>query len=94
MLQNNSTNIKKEEKMTNEKKDMIHKSIEDLGAAAYVMMHGFKVVGKKGKNVYFEVPNKEEKEFEKLVFDYLSSEYHRFDSCLMSLKKIGDYNHI
>jgi len=29
--------------------------------------------------------------FQELRLQYLSSEFHRFDACLMSLKKIGDY---
>lgn len=67
------------------------KSVLDLGAAAYLMMHAYKVIGKKGKAVYFEVDEDSEDEFDKLVIDYLSSEFHRFDSCLMSLKKTGEY---
>lgn len=74
------------------------KQVNDLGAAAYIMMHKYKVIGKKGKAVCFEIENtpKETEEFEKLYRDYLNSEFHRFDSCLMSLKKINeiaaDYN--
>ena len=71
---------------------VIHKHLTDLGAAAYIMMHKFKVVGKNGKAIYFEVGSeKESKEFEDLAMEYLTSEFHRFDACLMSLKKIGEY---
>lgn len=71
---------------------VIHKCITDLGAAAYLMMHKFNVVGRKAKAIYFEVNNeKESKEFDSLALQYLTSEFHRFDSCLMSLKKIGEY---
>ena len=69
----------------------IHKFVTDLGAAAYIMMHKYKVVGKKGKAIYFEVASDETGEFDSLQMEYLSSEFHRFDSCLMSLKKIGEY---
>lgn len=69
-----------------------HKFVTDLGAAAYIMMHKYKVVGRRGKSIYFEVTEGEDAEkFDMLMMDYLSSEYHRFDSCLMSLKKIGEY---
>ena len=68
----------------------IHKVINDLGAAAYIMMHKYKVIGKKGKSICFEIEEREIEEFEKLYRDYLNSEFHRFDSCLMSLKKIGE----
>lgn len=68
------------------------KSIEDLGTAAYVLMHNYKLAGRKGKEVLFEVNEKEEEKFDVICLDYLSSEYHRFDSCIMSLKKIRDYN--
>lgn len=71
---------------------MIHKQVLDLGAAAYLMMHQYRVIGKKGKAIIFELDYKEEKEFDELTMEYLSSEFHRFDSCLMSLKKIGEYS--
>jgi hypothetical protein len=69
----------------------IAKFVTDLGAAAYIMMHKYKVIGKRGKSIYFEVDEEEEDMFDNLNLEYLSSEYHRFDSCLMSLKKIGEY---
>lgn len=69
----------------------VHKFVTDLGAAAYIMMHKYKVIGKKGKAIYFEVNQNEINEFENLHFEYANSEFHRFDSCLMSLKKIGEY---
>jgi hypothetical protein len=69
----------------------IHKHVTDLGIAAYVLMHGYKVIGKQGRTVYFEMDESEVVSFERLALDYLSSDYHRFDSCLMSIKKIGEY---
>lgn len=69
----------------------ITKFVTDLGAAAYLMMYKLKVIGKKGKAIYFEIEKDQEREFEQLTMDYLSSEFHRFDACLMSLKKIGEY---
>ena len=68
-----------------------HRNVTDLGIAAYVLMHGFKVIGKQGRSVYFEMEESEVDSFERLSLDYLSSDYHRFDSCLMSIKKIGEY---
>jgi len=68
-----------------------HRFVTDLGAAAYIMMHKYKVVGKKGKAIYFEVDGGDQESFDNLIMDYLSSEFHRFDSCIMSLKKIGEY---
>jgi hypothetical protein len=69
----------------------VHKCVNDLGAAAYVMMYKYRVAGKKGKSIYFKVPESEVAEFDALIMEYLDSEFHRFDSCLMSLKKIGEY---
>lgn len=70
----------------------MQKRVSDLGAGAYLLMHGFKVVGKEGRAIVFEVNNKEEgRELDKSTLEYLSSDFHRFDSCLMSLKKIGEY---
>jgi len=69
-----------------------NKSVSDLGAAAYILMHNFKVIGRRGKDIYFSINEKQTpEEFDQLNLDYLSSEYHRFDSCIMSLKKIGEY---
>lgn len=67
------------------------KSVPDIGIGAYVMMHGFKVVGRKGKNIYFSFAKSEQEEFDRLRTEYLSSPYHHFDHCLMSLKKYQDY---
>lgn len=66
-----------------------HRFVTDLGAAAYILMHKYKVVGKKGKAIYFDIEGDDR--FDEIALDYISSDYHRFDSCLMSLKKIGEY---
>jgi hypothetical protein len=78
----------------------ITKSVSDLGVAAYLLMHGYEVSGKKGRTVFFIVESDTEdgleedtKKFDKLTMEYLSSTYHRFDACLMSLKKIPDQLH-
>lgn len=67
-----------------------NKSVSDLGSAAYILMHSYRVVGRKGKEIFFEAANGEK--FDELCLDYLSSEFHRFDSCIISLKKIKEYN--
>ena len=54
-------------------------------------MHKYKVVGKRGKAIYFEVEDEILDKFDEIALEYISSDYHRFDSCLMSLKKIGEY---
>jgi len=68
------------------------KFVTDLGAGAYLLMHGYKVAGKRGKEFIFDIEENEESEFEQRKLEYLSSEFHRFDSYIMSLKKISDYN--
>lgn len=68
-----------------------YKAITDLGIAAYLLMHGFRVAGRKGRTVYFDVLEQDSDEFEKLNFEYLSTTYHNFDSCLLLLKKVGEY---
>ncbi len=68
-----------------------HRFVTDLGAAAYILMHKYKVVGKKGKAIYFEVAEDDCDKFDEIALEYLSDDFHRFDSCLMSLKKIGEY---
>lgn len=75
-----------------ERENRMKKTVSDLGAGAYLLMHGHKVIGRKGKDFIFEVNESEETEFEQRKLEYLSSEFHRFDSYIMSLKKIGEYN--
>lgn len=65
--------------------------VSDLGIAAYLLMQGYKVIGKKNKNVYFEVPPDQLKEFHFQQFDYLGGSFHQFDSYLMALKKVGEF---
>jgi hypothetical protein len=65
------------------------RSVTDLGAAAYILMHKYRIVGRRGKSIFFEVDD--ENKFDEIALEYISSDYHRFDSCLMSLKKIGEY---
>ena len=72
-------------------RNTIPKEVSDLGAGAYLLMHGYKVIGRRGKVIVFEIEAEEGAEFDQRTMDYLSSEFHRFDSCLMSLKKIGEY---
>lgn len=73
----------KEERMA------ITKVVGDLGAAAYLLMHGYRVIGRQGREFIFEVSDQAEAvEFEQRKLEYLSSEFHRFDSYIMSLKKL------
>ena len=66
-------------------------SVNDLGIAAYLLMHKFKICAKRSKTFYFETPTEEErKQFDETNWQYTSSEYHEFDSKIMSLKKIVD----
>jgi hypothetical protein len=69
-----------------------NKFVTDLGAAAFLLMHKFKLLGKKGRSFYFDLGNKEEEsQFDELNLQYTSSVFHDFDSKLMSLKKIGEF---
>jgi dihydropteroate synthase len=75
-----------------------HKVVSDLGVAAYLLMHeyrnnamGVRVVGKKGKYIYFYHPEGRGEDFERLSYEYLPSQFQTYDSNLMALKKIGEY---
>ena len=70
-----------------------HKFVNDLGVAAYILLHGYAVIGKKGRSIYFECQNEEEAaEFDRLVLEYQPpNEFYTFDSCLMFLKKINEH---
>jgi HJR/Mrr/RecB family endonuclease len=69
----------------------MYKRVNDLGVAAYLTMHGYKVVGRQAKAIMFSIDKEESEEFEQKSLEYLASEFHRFDHYLMSLKKIGEY---
>ena len=71
---------------------LIHKFVNDLGIAAYQLMHGYAVIGKKGRSIYFECESKEEAEtLSDLEYEYQPpNDFYIFDSCLMYLKKIND----
>lgn len=73
-------------------KQYIHKFVNDLGVAAYILMHGFAVIGKSGRSIYFEIENEaSEKEFDRLTLEYQPpNDFYTFDSCLMFLKKINE----
>jgi hypothetical protein len=68
------------------------KYVNDLGIAAYLVMHGHDVVGKSGKSVYFRCLSEQEaKAFSALVWEYgPPNDFYIFDSCLMFLKKISE----
>jgi hypothetical protein len=67
------------------------RTVGDLGSGAYLLMHKWKPLGRKGRDILFEVSDAENKEFEALQLQYLTSEFHRFDACIMSLKKMNEY---
>ena len=73
--------------------ERLHKYVNDLGVAAWLLMHGYTVIGKRARSIYFELSSKEETlEFNKLVLDYQPpNKFYIFDSCLMYLKKIDEY---
>jgi hypothetical protein len=69
-----------------------NKFVTDLGAAAFLLMHKFKLLGKKGRSFYFDIHTEdEERQFDETNLQYTASEFHDFDSKLMSLKKIGEF---
>lgn len=65
------------------------KVIDDIGIAAYILMHGHQCKYKNGKKIYFEINKEDEAEFDKLSFEYLSSPFYSFDSNIMILRKIN-----
>jgi len=69
----------------------MNKEIRDIGIAAYLVMHEFKLHDKREKNFIFSIDPTDQKKFEDLKISYLSSEFHHFDSCIMSLKKLEEY---
>jgi len=69
----------------------ISKSVSDLAMAAYIKMHGFKCIGRKGRNFFFELSEDDTNQFEQLKLEYINSPFHSFDSEIMALKKIGEF---
>ena len=72
-------------------KEIVSKPVQDLGIAAYVLMHQYQLAGRKEKTFIFKVAKEKLKEFEDLKTAYLFSEFHDFDHCLMGLKKLEEY---
>lgn len=70
---------------------MLRLAVSDLGMAAFVKMNGYKCIGRKNRNFYFEVRPGDINVFEELKIEYSNSCYHDFDSCLMALKKFPEY---
>ena len=71
----------------------ISKSVSDLGIAAYILMQGYDLLGKKEKEFFFEIEEEEERKFDELKINYLFSEFHYFDHCLMGIKKLEEFKH-
>lgn len=69
----------------------VSRTAGDLAMGAYCKMHGFKCIGRRGRNFYFEMNEEDVKQFEQLKLDYINSPYHDFDSEIMALKKIGEF---
>lgn len=71
-----------------EEKKIVGK-VSDMGSCAYLLMHGFKITGycKHDRAFTFDIYENEKADFEEKQNDYLNSEFHRFDSFLMSIKK-------
>lgn len=69
----------------------VERRISDLGVSAYLMMHNYHPSGKKNREIVFMIDPDESKDFHQLQIDYLTSEFHRFDACIMSLKKMTEY---
>ena len=59
-----------------------------LFLAAYFMINGYKFVTKEGDKVYFEVDEDKQEDFDSLVGKYFRSDFHRYDACVESLKKL------
>lgn len=78
------------------------KLIPNLGQAAYILLHecreqpenrlNAKVVGKKGKNIYFRHPEEMSGKLTKLANDYFLSQFYKYDQELQGIKKYGEYN--
>ena len=67
------------------------RTVNDLGVAAYILMHGYVVTGKKGRSIFFEVPE-DDQEFDALMLEYQPpNDFYTFDSCLMYLKKLSEH---
>ena len=64
--------LKKVVERLREPSTMIRKTVSDLGAAAFVKMHGFRCAGRKTRNFYFEVADEDVEKFDSLNLEYIS----------------------
>ncbi len=69
----------------------IRKIVEDIGTSAFLKLHGFAVIGRKGKAIYFEINKEDEEDFNRKSFEYVNSAFYSFDSCVLAIKKIKEY---
>lgn len=67
------------------------RAVGELGMAAYIKLYGFRCLGRKGRDFFFEVDETELNQFDQLMVDYINSPMHEFDSAIMSLKKMPQY---
>ena len=54
----------------------MNKEIRDIGIAAYLVMHDFKLQDKKDKNFIFSIDSSESKKFEDLKISYQIGRAH------------------
>lgn len=69
-----------------------HKFVNDLGLAAYILLHGYVILGKREGSIYFECDTDDlASEFDELILEFQPpNEFLTFDSNLMYLKKINE----
>ena len=69
----------------------MHRTVRDLGMAAYLKMQGFELVTKVDRGFVFRCTSDGETtldEFEAQKIRYINGPFARFDSELMNLKKL------
>lgn len=63
-------------------------SVKDMGVAAYLFIHKYKLEGRRGREFDFIIDESEQEEFRKKQVEYVNSVFCEFDNALMSLKRL------
>lgn len=61
---------------------------KDLGLAAFLLMNGYKMHRRRGKEFDFIINEEDREEFEATKVEFINSSFCEYDNTIMALKKL------